>query len=140
MAKRKVINLNRDSEGEEYLRESVELLRDLSPSNLSLLRGILMKSSLERLQDYYIYGYLVGVQQVSVSVEELEKALNVEWGFLNEEYVLGKNGEGEGNLTFFSPIGLILESVLPNDLVVLDERGSHHEGDEVYIEFNVTQV
>ena len=138
MSKRKVINLNRESDGGEYLRESVELLRDLSPSNLSLLRGILMKSSLESLQDYYIYGYLVGVQQVSVSVEELEKALNVEWGFLNEEYV--RNEEGEGNLTFFFPIGLILESVLPNDLVVLDERDFHHEGDEVYIEFNVTQV
>ena len=138
MAKRKVIDLNRGNEGEEYLRESVELLRDLSPSNLSLLRGILMKSSLESLQDYYIYGYLVGVQQVSVSVEELEKALNVEWGFLNEEYV--KNEKGEGNLTFFFPIGLMLESVLPNDLVVLDERDFHHEGDEVYIEFNVTQV
>lgn len=135
-----VNNLNRSSEGREYIRESLDLLMDLSPSNLAYLRGTLMQSSLQSLQEYYMTGHLEGIQKVSVPVEKLEEALGMEWGSLNWNHVMGKDEEGEGNLAFFYPIGLILESVLPNNLVVLGKRGYHHYGDDVYIDFDVTKV
>lgn len=103
-----VNNLNRSSEGKEYIRESLDLLMDLSPSNLALLRGTLMQSSLQSLQECYMTGHLEGVQKVSVPVEKLEEALGMEWGSLNWNHVMGKDEEGEGNLAFFYPIGLIL--------------------------------
>lgn len=135
-----VNNINRSSEGREYIRESLNLLMDLSPSNLASLRGTLMQSSLQSLQECYMTGHLEGIQRVSVSVEKLEEALGLEWGSLNWNHVMGKDEEGEGNLAFFYPIGLILESVLPNNLVVLGKRGYHHYGDDVYIDFDVTKV
>jgi hypothetical protein len=139
MSKRKIINLKEKFNGVSETKESLEILRDLSPSNLALLRGILLRASLESLQDYYTYGFIDGIQQVSVPVEEVEEALNMECGFLKENYVLGKMEESEGNLAFFYPIGMILESVLPNDLTVLEGRSLNFDGDDIYILFKVVQ-
>lgn len=47
--------------------------------------------------------------------------------------------ESEGNLAFFYPIGMILESVLPNDLTVLEGRSLNFDGDDIYILFKVVQ-
>ena len=139
MVKRKIINLKEKFNGVSETRESLEILMDLSPSNLALLRGILLKASLESLQDYYTYGFIDGIQQVSVSVKEVEEALNMELDSLKRNYVLGKMEESKGNLAFFYPIGMILESVLPNDLTVLEGRSLNFEGDDIYILFKVVQ-
>ena len=139
MVKRKIINLKEKFNGVSETRESLEILMDLSPSNLALLRGILLKASLESLQDYYTYGFIDGIQQVSVSVKEVEEALNMELDSLKRNYVLGKMEESKGNLAFFHPIGMILESVLHNDLTVLEGRSLNFEGDDIYILFKVVQ-
>ena len=139
MTKRKIINLKEKFNGIQETKESLELLRGLSPSNLAQLKGILLKASLESLQEYYTYGFIDGIQHVSVPVEEMEEALGMDWGSLNENYVRGKMEESEGNLAFFYPISLILESVLPNDLTVLEGRSLNYEGDDVYILFKVVQ-
>ena len=48
--------------------------------------------------------------------------------------------EEEGNYAFFSPIGLILESVIPNGLAVINERDFHLYNGEAFIDFKVLQV
>ena len=48
--------------------------------------------------------------------------------------------EEEGNFAFFLPIGLILESVLPNELEVMNDREVHINHDEAFIDFKVLQV
>ena len=127
--------------GTKYARECLDLLRDLSAEQLALLRGILLKASLNSLGSYFTGGYLEGVQTVSVPVEDLEELFNVKGSNLLNSYIYGDMGiEEEGNYVFFSPIGLILDSVLPNELAVLDNRDFHLYNGEAFIDFKVLQV
>ena len=57
-----------------------------------------------------------------------------------DEYVFDNLKEEKGNLAFFLPIGLILESVLPNELEVMNDRDFHFEDEGAYIDFKVLQV
>ena len=132
---------NEESPGTEYARKCLDLLRDLSAEQLAQLRGILLKASLDSLGDYYTGGYLEGVQTVSVPVEDLEDLFNVKGLNLLNSYIYGDVGiKEEGNYAFFSPIGLILDSVLPNELAVLDNRDFHLNHGEAFIDFKVLQV
>lgn len=127
--------------GTKYARECLDLLRDLSAEQLALLRGILLKASLDSLGSYFTGGYLEGVQTVSVPVEDLEELFNVKGLNLLNSYIYGDMGiEEEGNYAFFSPIGLILESVIPNGLAVINERDFHLYNGEAFIDFKVLQV
>ena len=119
--------------------ECLDLLRDLSSEQLAHLRGILLKASLESLGRYYTEGYFDNTETVGVSVEELEELFGVDDGYLRNNYVYGKEEECEGNLQFFYPIGMILESVLPNDLTIIEERSINFVGDDVQIVFKVSQ-
>ena len=136
-----VRHINEEPPGKKYARECLDLLRNLSAEQLSRLRGILLKVSLDSLDDYFTGGYVEGVQTVSVSIEELESILNVRGLNLLDSYIYGDLGmEEEGNYAFFIPIGLILESVLPIDLGVIDYRDFHINHDEAFIDFKVSQV
>ena len=127
--------------GTKYARECLDLLRDLSAEQLALLRGILLKDSLDSLGDYYTGGYLEGVQTVSVPVGDLEDLFNVKGLNLLNSYIYGGMGvREEGNYAFFSPIGLILESIIPNGLAVINERDFHLYNGEACIDFKVLQV
>lgn len=132
---------NEEPPGTEYARECLDLLRDLSVEQLAQLKGILLKSSLDSLGNYFTGGYTDGLQTISVPIKELEGIFNVgKDGFLNS-YIYGDMGtEEKGNYAFFLPIGLILESVLPNELEVMSDRDFHFEGDDAYIDFKVLQV
>ena len=48
MSKRKIINLKEKFNGVSETKESLEILRDLSPSNLALLRGIPLRKELQQ--------------------------------------------------------------------------------------------
>lgn len=133
MVTEKVKCLNKRTVEEEDARTCMNFLRDLSSSRLELLRGILLKASLESLVDYFINGYLDNVQRISVSVEKIEKVINAKYLNIPSEYMFGKEEEEYGNMAFFFPIGLILESVLPNNLEVIDDRDFYHDGDDIYI-------
>ena len=86
-------------------------------------------------------GTLRGVQTVSIPIEELESIFNVEGLDLRGSYIYGDKGmEERGNYAFFLPIGLILESVLPNELEVMDDRDFHLYHGEDFIDFKVLQV
>lgn len=127
--------------GTKYARECLDLLRDLSAEQLALLRGTLLKASLDSLGSYFTGGYLEGVQTVSVPVKDLEELFNVKGLNLLNSYIYGNMGiEEEGNYAFFSPIGLILDSVLPNELAVINERDFHLYNGEAFIDFKVLQV
>lgn len=127
--------------GKEQSRECLDLLRDLSAEQLAQLRGILLKASLNSLGGYFTGGYFEGVQAISVPIRELEDIFNVEGLDLLDSYVYGDMGsEEKGNYAFFLPIGLILESVLPNELEVMSDRDFHFVGDSAYIDFKVLQV
>lgn len=127
--------------GTKYARECLDLLRDLSAEQLALLRGILLKASLNSLGSYFTGGYLEGVQTVSIPVDDLEELFNVKGLNLLNSYIYGDMGiEEEGNYTFFSPIGLILESIIPNGLAVINERDFHLYNGEAFIDFKVLQV
>lgn len=126
--------------GKEYARECLDLLRDLSAEQLTLFRGILLKASLDSLGSYFTGGYLEGVQTVSVPVEDLEDLFNVKELNLLNSYIYGDKGIEEGNYAFFIPIGFILESVLPNELAVINERDFHLYNGEAFIVFKVLQV
>lgn len=127
--------------GTKYAKECLDLLRNLSVEQLARLRGILLKASLDSLGDYYTGGYLEGVQTVGVPVEDLEDLFNVKGLNLLNSYIYGDMGvEEEGNYAFFLPIGLILESVLPNELEVMNDREVHLNHDEAFIDFKVLQV
>ena len=133
--------INEEPPGSEYTRECLDLLRDLSAEQLANLRGILLKASLNSLGDYFTGGYFEGVQAISVPIEELEVIFNVEGLNLLDSYIYGDMGtEEEGNYAFFLPIGLILESVLPNELEVMSERDFHLNHGEAFIDFKVLQV
>ena len=133
--------INEEPPGTEYARECLDLLRDLSAEQLARLRGILLKASLDSLGDYYTGGYLEGVQTVSVPVEDLEDLFNVKGLNLLNSYIYGDMGvREEGNYAFFSHIGLILESIIPNGLAVINERDSHLYSGEAFIDFKVLQV
>ena len=133
--------INEEPPGTEYARECLDLLRDLSVEQLARLRGILLKASLDSLGDYYTGGYLEGVQTVGVPVEDLEDLFNVKGLNLLNSYIYGDMGvREEGNYAFFSPIGLILEFVIPNGLAVINERDFHLYNGEAFIDFKVLQV
>lgn len=133
--------INEEPPGTEYARECLDLLRDLSVEQLTRLRGILLKASLDSLGNYFTGGYTDGLQTISVPIEELEGVFNVgQDDFLNS-YIYGDMGtEEEGNYAFFLPIGLILESVLPNELEVMSDRDFHLNHGEAFIDFKVLQV
>ena len=133
--------INEEPPGTEYARECLNLLRDLSVEQLNRLRGILLKASLDSLCNYFTGGYFEGVQAISVPIKELEGVFNVEGLDLLDSYIYGDmGGEDEGNFAFFLPIGLILESVLPNELEVMSDREVHLNHDEAFINFMVLQV
>jgi len=133
--------INEEPPGTEYARECLDLLRDLSVEQLAQLRGILLKASLDSLGDYFTGGYFEGVQAISVPIKELEGLFNVDGLNLLDSYIYGEMGsEEEGNYAFFLPIGLILESVLPNELEVMNDRGYSLYHDEAFIDFKVLQV
>lgn len=133
--------INEEPPGTEYARECLDLLRDLSTKQLAQLRGILLKASLDSLGNYFTGGYFEGVQTVSVPIKELEDVFNVDGLNLLDSYIYGDMGvEEEGNFAFFLPIGLILESVLPNELEVMNNRECHLNHDEAFIDFKVLQV
>lgn len=133
--------INEEPPGTEYARECLDLLRDLSVEQLAQLRGILLKASLDSLGDYFTGGYFEGVQAISVPIKELEGLFNVDGLNLLDLYIYGEMGsEEEGNYAFFLPIGLILESVLPNELEVMNDRGYSLYHDEAFIDFKVLQV
>lgn len=120
-------------------KECLDFLQNLPVEKLERLRGILLKASLESLGRYYTEGYFDNIETVGVYVEELEELFGVDSGYLRTSYVYGKVEEEEGNLEFFRPIGKILESVLPNDLTVLEERSTNFVGDDVQVVFKVFQ-
>lgn len=127
--------------GTKYARECLDLLRDLSAEQLARLRGILLKASLDSLGSYFTGGYLEGVQTVSVPVKDLEDLFNVKDLNLLNSYIYSDMGVKEkGNYAFFSPIGLILESVIPSGLAVINERDFHLNHGEAFIDFKVLQV
>lgn len=133
--------INEEPPGTEYARECLDLLRDLSVEQLTQLRGILLKASLDSLGNYFTGGYTDGLQTISVPIEELEGVFNVNGLDLLNSYIHGDMGtEEEGNYAFFLPIGLILESVLPNELEVMNDREVHLDGDDAFICFKVLQV
>lgn len=141
MVTEKVKYIKEEPPGTEYARECLDLLRDLSTKQLAQLRGILLKASLDSLGNYFTGGYFEGVQTVSVPIEELESIFNVKELDLLNSYIYGDMGEeDEGNFAFFLPIGLILESVLPNELEVMNDRECHLNHDEAFIDFKVLQV
>ena len=136
-----VRSMKEELPGKEYARECIDLLRDLSVEQLARLRGILLKASLDSLGNYFTGGYFEGVQAISVPIRELEDIFNVEGLDLLDSYVYGDMGsEEKGNYAFFLPIGLILESVLPNELEVMNDRGHSLYHDEAFIDFMVLQV
>lgn len=117
------------------------MLRDLSVEQLSQLRGILLKASLDSLGNYFTGGYSEALQTISVPIEELESIFNVGQNEFLNSYIYGDMGtEEEGNYAFFLPIGLILESVLPNELEVMSERDFHLNHGEAFIDFKVLKV
>ena len=120
-------------------RECLDFLRNLPVEKLERLRGILLKASLDSLGTYYAEGYFNNTKTVGVSVEEIEELFGMDIGYLRTNYVYGKVEESEGNLAFFYPIGMILESVLPNNLTVLGERSTNFVGDDVHVVFKITQ-
>lgn len=133
--------INEEPPGTEYARECLDLLRGLSVEQLAQLRGILLKASLNSLGNYFTGGYFEGLQTISVSIKELEGIFNVDGLKLIDSYIYGDMGvEEEGNFAFFLPIGLILESVLPNELEVMNDRDFHFEDEGAYIDFKVLQV
>lgn len=141
MVRENVRYINEEPPGTEYARECLDLLRDLSAEQLANLRGILLKASINSLGDYFTGGYFEGVQAVSVPIEELEDIFNVSQDEFLNSYIYGDMGtEEEGNYAFFLPIGLILESVLPNELEVMNDRDFHLNHGEAFIDFKVLQV
>lgn len=133
--------INEEPPGTEYAKECLDLLRDLSIEQLSQFKGILLKASLDSLDNYFTGGYFEGVQTISVPIKELEGIFNVEGLDLLDSYIYGGMGsEKKGNYAFFLPIGLILESVLPNELEVMNDRGYSINCDEAFIDFKVLQV
>lgn len=133
--------INEEPPGTEYARECLDLLRDLSAEQLAQLRGILLKASLDSLGNYFTGGYVEGIQTISVPIKELEVVFNVGQNEFLNSYIYGDLGtEEEGNFAFFLPIGLILESVLPNELEVMNDREVHLNHDEAFIDFKVLQV
>lgn len=133
--------INEEPPGTEYARECLDLLRDLSGEQLAQLSGILLKASLNSLDNYFTGGYFEGVQAISVPIKELEGIFNVKGLDLLDSYIYsGKGSDKEGNYAFFLPIGLILESVLPNELEVMNDRDFHFDGDSAYFDFKVLQV
>ena len=132
--------INEEPLGKEQSRECLDLLRDLSAEQLAQLRGILLKASLDSLGDYFTGGYFEGVQAISVLVEDLSELFNLRHSNLIDDYIFDNFAEENGNLAFFLPIGLILESVLPNELEVMNDRDFHFEDEGAYIDFKVLQV
>ena len=132
--------INEEPPGKEESRECLDLLRDLSAEQLAQLRGILLKASLDSLGNYFTGGYFEGVQAVSVLAEDLSELFSLSHSKLMDDYVFDNLEEKKGNLAFFLPIGLILESVLPNELEVMNDRDFHFEDEGAYIDFKVLQV
>ena len=132
--------INEEPPGTEYARECLDLLRDLSVEQLAQLRGILLKASLDSLGSYFTGGYTDGLQTISVLVKDLSVLFKLSHSKLMDDYVFDNLEEEKGNLAFFLPIGLILESVLPNELEVMNDRDFHFEDEGAYIDFKVLQV
>lgn len=140
MVVEKVRYINEEPPGTEYARECLDLLKDLSIEQLAQLRGILLKASLDSLGNYFTGGYTDGLQTISVLVKDLSELFSLSHSKLMDDYVFDNLEEEKGNLAFFLPIGLILESVLPNKLEVMNDRDFHFEDEGAYIDFKVLQV
>lgn len=140
MVVEKVRYINEEPPGTEYARECLDLLKDLSIEQLAQLRGILLKASLDSLGNYFTGGYTDGLQTISVLVKDLSELFSLSHSKLMDDYVFDNLEEEKGNLAFFLPIGLILESVLPNELEVMNDRDFHFEDEGAYIDFKVLQV
>lgn len=140
MVVEKVRYINEEPPGKEQSCECLGLLRGLSSEQLAQLRGILLKASITSLGDYFTGGYFEGVQTVSVLVEDLSVLFKLKHSKLMDDYVFDNLEEEKGNLAFFLPIGLILESVLPNELEVMNDRDFHFESEGAFIDFKVLQV
>ena len=140
MVTKNVGYINEEPPGKEQSRECLDLLQDLSVERLEYLKGILLKASLNSLGDYFTGGYFEGIQTVSVPIEELESLFHVRHNELVNSYLFDQLEEEKGNLAFFLPIGMILESVLPNDLEVLNDRDFHFEDEGAFIDFKAIQV
>lgn len=132
--------INEEPPGKEESRGCLDLLRDLSVEQLAQLRGILLKASLDSLGDYFTGGYFEGVQTISVLAEDLSELFSLSHSKLMDDYVFDNLEEKKGNLAFFLPISLILESVLPNELEVMNDRDFHFEDEGAFIDFKVLQV
>ena len=132
--------INEEPPGKEESRECLDLLRDLSVEQLAQLKDILLKASLDSLGDYFTGGYFEGVQTISVLAEDLSELFSLSHSKLMDDYVFDNLEEKKGNLAFFLPIGLILESVLPNELEVMNDRDFHFEDEGAFIDFKVLQV
>ena len=132
--------INEEPPGKEESRGCLDLLRDLSVEQLAQLRGILLKASLDSLGDYFTGGYFEGVQTISVLAEDLSELFSLSHSKLMDDYVFDNLEEKKGNLAFFLPIGLILESVLPNELEVMNDRDFHFEDEGAFIDFKILQV
>ena len=140
MVVEKVRYINEEPPGKEQSRECLDLLRDLSAEQLAQLRGILLKASLDSLGNYFTGGYFEGVKTISVLAEDLSELFSLSHSKLMDDYVFDNLEEKKGNLAFFLPIGLILESVLPNELEVMNDRDFHFEDEGAFIDFKVLQV
>ena len=140
MVVEKVRYINEEPPGTEYARECLDLLKDLSIEQLAQLRGILLKASLDSLGNYFTGGYTDGLQTISVLVKDLSELFSLSHSKLIDDYVFDNLEEEKGNLAFFLPIGLILESVLPNELEVMNDLDFHFEDEGAYIDFKVLQV
>lgn len=132
--------INEEPPGKEESRECLDLLHDLSVEQLAQLKDILLKASLDSLGDYFTGGYFEGVQTISVLAEDLSELFSLSHSKLMDDYVFDNLEEKKGNLAFFLPIGLILESVLPNELEVMNDRDFHFEDEGAFIDFKVLQV
>ena len=130
----------KEFKGTNSSKVCADILKGITFNNLALLRGTLLKASLESLHGYYASGSIEGIQQISVPINSLALALSMSESSLSTTFVFDDDSKEEEYLSFFYPIGRVLESVLPNDLKVLNMRGFHYWGDDLYLEFYVTQV
>lgn len=123
--------------GLEDAKTCLGYLQRLLPCEIGRLKDTLTKYALTDLEDYYITGILENTKLVTVPIEELLPFLDIDENELLSYYVFGKDGEDEGYLPFFRPIGRILESLLPHDVLVSEEAGYNFNDDEVFIDFKV---
>lgn len=130
----------KEFKGTNSSKVGADILKGLTFNNITLLRETLLKASLESLHGYYASGFIEGIQQISVPINSLALALSMSESSLSTTFVFDDDSKEEEYLSFFFPIGKILDSVLPTDLKVLNTRNFHYWGDALYINFYVVQA